>query len=364
MQPSITHHPFFLGLLAAASVSFFVLLIGFWQPIFWAAVVGILFRPVQKSMTVRLRGRTSLAAVLTVLLIFFTVIVPAMLLASAVAAEAAGVYERIQSGQLDVGGVVRWAKSLLPQAEHWAAQIGVNLNELPEKLSAAAVKGSQFIASIALRAGQNFASFLVMFFLMLYLLFFILRDGDTIMQHVHRAMPLRDEQERQLFNKFAEVSRATVKGTLVIALVQGFLGGFIFALLGIQGAAFWGVVMAILSLLPAVGTGLVWGPAAIFLLATGEWGMGLILVAYGVLVIGLVDNLLRPILVGRDTKMPDYLILFSTLGGLSLVGITGLVLGPVIAALFIAAWQMYEQERLAGVAEPTGTTSSNMMSDR
>ena len=173
-----------------------------------------------------------------------------------------------------------------------------------------------------------------MFFLMLYLLFFILRDGNTIMQHVHRAMPLRDDQERQLFNKFAEVSRATVKGTLVIALVQGFLGGFIFALLGIQGAVFWGVVMAILSLLPAVGTGLVWGPTAIFLLATGDWGKGLILVTYGVLVIGLVDNLLRPILVGRDTKMPDYLVLFSTLGGLSLVGITGLVLGPVIAAVF------------------------------
>jgi len=140
------------------------------------------------------------------------------------------------------------------------------------------------------------------------------------------------------------VARATVKGTLVIGLVQGFLGGVIFAILGIQGAVFWGVVMAILSLLPAIGAGLVWGPAAIFLLVAGQWIKGLILVAFGVLVISMVDNLLRPVLVGRDTKMPDYLVLLSTLGGLSLVGISGFILGPVIAALFIALWQMYEQD--------------------
>jgi predicted PurR-regulated permease PerM len=241
--------------------------------------------------------------------------------------------------------LVRRVQGLLPQAGHWAAGFGVNLDALPEKLSAAALKGSQFIASLALNAGQNVATFIVMFFLMLYLLFFILRDGDTIMNHVYRAAPLPDELERRLFLKFAEVSRATIKGTLIVGIVQGFLGGLIFAVLGIQGAVFWGVVMAMLSLLPAVGSGLVWGPAALILIFGGDWGKGLTLILYGVLVIGLVDNLLRPLLVGRDTKMPDYLILFSTLGGLGLVGITGFVLGPIVAALFIAAWQMYEQDR-------------------
>jgi predicted PurR-regulated permease PerM len=352
MSSSTTRHPFFLGLLSTASIGFFALLIGFWEPIFWAAVIGILFRPVQNRLAARLNGQVSLAAVLTVVLILFTVLVPAMLLASAVAAEAAGVYARIQSGELDFGAAVRWVQNLLPQAGEWTSRIGVDLNELIEKLSNAAVKGSQFIASLALSAGQNLASFVVMFFLMLYLLFFILRDGDLILRHVHRAVPLPDEQEKRLFNKFAEVSRATVKGTMVVGLVQGFLGGMIFAILGIQGAVFWGVVMSILSLLPAVGSALVWGPAAIFLLVAGDWGKGLVLVTYGVLVIGLVDNLLRPILVGRDTKMPDYLILFSTLGGLGMVGITGFVLGPVIAALFIAVWQMYEQERSFEAADP------------
>ncbi|MDJ0928131.1 MAG: AI-2E family transporter [Gammaproteobacteria bacterium] len=344
MSSPVRRNVFFIGLLVAATVGFLLLLIGFWQPIFWAAVIGVLFRPVQTWLLVRLGGRASLSAVLTVILIFFTVLVPAMVLASAVASEAAGVYARVQSGELDVGALVRWVQGLLPQASEWAARIGVNLNELPEKLSTAAVRGSQFIASLALSAGQNVARFFVMFFLMLYLLFFVLRDGDQMLQHIHRAVPLPDDQERRLFSKFAEVSRATIKGTLVVGLVQGFLGGLIFAILGIEGAVFWGVVMVLLSVLPAVGAGLVWAPAAIFLFIAGAWIKGLILVAYGVLVIGLVDNLLRPILVGRDTKMPDYLILLSTLGGLTTVGITGFVLGPVIAALFLAAWQMFEEE--------------------
>jgi len=341
---AVPRHPFFIGLLVVASGAFLLLLLNFWQPIFWAAVIGILFRPVQRRVEGAVGGRETLAAVLTVVLIFCTVLVPAMLLASAVAAEAAGFYARVQSGELDLGAVVRWLQGLLPQAGDWAARVGIDLAELPAKLSALAVRGSQFVGSLALTAGQNVARFVVMFFLMLYLLFFVLRDGDRILQRVHAAVPLPDEQEARLFAKFAEVSRATIKGTLVVGAVQGFLGGLIFAILGIQGAVFWGVVMVLLSVLPAVGAGLVWLPAALLLLAGGDWVQGLILLAYGVLVIGLADNLLRPVLVGRDTQMPDYLILLSTLGGLTLVGITGFVLGPVIAALFLATWQMFEED--------------------
>ncbi len=344
MSASTPKHPFFIGLLVVASAGFLLLLLNFWQPVFWAAVIGILFRPVQQRVERALGGRDTLAAVLTVLLIFFTVLVPAMLLASAVTAEAAGLYARIQSGELDIGALVRWLQGFLPQASEWAGRFGIDLAQLPDKLSAAAIRGSQFIGSLALTAGQNVARFVVMFFLMLYLLFFVLRDGDSILRHVHAAVPLPEAQERRLFAKFAEVSRATIKGTLVVGAVQGFLGGLIFAILGIQGAVFWGVVMVLLSVLPAVGAGLVWLPAALFLFISGDWIRALVLVAYGVFVIGLADNLLRPVLVGRDTRMPDYLILLSTLGGLTLVGITGFVLGPVIAALFLATWQMFEEE--------------------
>ena len=195
--------------------------------------------------------------------------------------------------------------------------------------------------------------FAAMFFIMLYLLFFALRDGETMLSKAMWALPLGDQRERDLFGKFAEVGRATIKGTLVVGGVQGILGGIMFAILGIQGAVFWGVVMIFLSILPAVGATLVWLPAAIFLMLGGALGKGVILLVYGFLVIGLADNILRPILVGRDTKMPDWLILVSTLGGLTSFGISGFVIGPIIAAMFLAIWTMFgeQQENGADVRE-------------
>jgi predicted PurR-regulated permease PerM len=158
------------------------------------------------------------------------------------------------------------------------------------------------------------------------------------------ALPLGHEREHRLFEKFADVSRATVKGTLVVGVVQGTLGGLFFWILGLNAAVFWGVIMTLLSLLPAVGSALIWGPAAIILLATGQIVKGIILLAAGSLIIGLVDNLLRPMLVGRDTQIPDYLILLATLGGLTVFGLSGFVIGPIIAALFLAVWDMFAQE--------------------
>ncbi len=153
-------------------------------------------------------------------------------------------------------------------------------------------------------------------------------------------IPLGDQRERRLFRKFAEVSRATLKGTVVVAIVQGTLGGVALAVVGIDGAVFWGVVMTILSVLPAVGTSLVWLPAAVWLFATGATMQAVALLVMGVL-IGFIDNFLRPVLVGRDTKMPDYLILLSTFGGITAFGLSGFVIGPIIAALCVAGWDMF-----------------------
>ncbi len=338
---------FFIGLLILVSVGFLWLLAGFFQPIFWAAIVGIMFLPVQHYLEKKLGGRATISALLTVVLIFFTVLLPALLVASAVINEALMIFGMIQRGEIDPGALLRWGQDLSPQVTERAEAIGINVDEWPEKLSAAALKGSQFLGQLALTAGQNVANFLVMFFIMLYLLFFVLRDGDRMLEAIIRALPLGDERERALFAKFAEVSRATIKGTLLIGLVQGFLGGIMFSILGITGAVFWGSVMVLLSVLPLVGASIIWIPAAIFLAVNGAWIKALILTVFGVLVIGLIDNLLRPLLVGRDTKMPDYIILLSTLGGLSLFGISGFVIGPIIAALFLAVWVMFEEEHLA-----------------
>ncbi|WP_313334674.1 AI-2E family transporter, partial [Comamonas sp.] len=176
---------------------------------------------------------------------------------------------------------------------------------------------------------------------MLYLLFFFLRDGKTLIRKILAATPLDDAHKRKLGAKFITVVRATVKGNLAVAATQGALGGIIFWILGIEASLLWGVVMAFLSLLPAVGAAIVWGPVAIYYFATGSTTEGLILAAYGAGIMGMVDNVLRPLLVGKDTKMPDYLILISTLGGLSLFGLTGFVIGPLIAALFIAVWDLF-----------------------
>jgi predicted PurR-regulated permease PerM len=232
----------------------------------------------------------------------------------------------------------------MPQIVALIERLGIDPSRLESQLSAAAIEASRFIASRALSIGQDTLRVAVFFFLMLYLLFFFLRDGQRLLEGLVRALPLGDARERHLLSRFAEVSRATIKGTVVVGVVQGAIGGGAFALLGIGAPVLWGVVMSLLSILPAVGPALVWLPAAIVLIISHEPVAGIALIAIGVLVIGLVDNMLRPILVGRDTRMPDYLILLSTLGGLAGFGLAGIIIGPIIAAFFLSVWQMAQEE--------------------
>jgi hypothetical protein len=171
------------------------------------------------------------------------------------------------------------------------------------------------------------------------------RDGEALASDVRHAIPLAVAHRRELFQKFTVVVRATVKGNLVVAALQGLLGGLAFWFLDVDGALLWAVVMAFLSLLPAVGAALVWAPVALYFFLAGDFWSVAGLAAWGVLVIGLVDNLLRPLLVGKDTRLPDYLVLTTTLGGMAVFGINGFVLGPAIAAMFVAVWHIYGSTR-------------------
>jgi predicted PurR-regulated permease PerM len=195
--------------------------------------------------------------------------------------------------------------------------------------------------------GQGTFGFLISAGLMLYLLFFFFRDGRDLVGAFRRVVPLSEENTRKFSVKFTSVVRATVRGTLVIALVQAIIGGLTFRLLGLEPALLWAVVMFFVSLIPILGTSLVWVPAAIYLGLTGHWLKAVALVAVGLLVIGLVDNVLRPRLVGMETRMPDYVVLLSTLGGLSVLGANGFVIGPLIAALFISAWDIFTEDAQA-----------------
>ncbi|MCC7548919.1 MAG: AI-2E family transporter [Burkholderiales bacterium] len=341
-SPRVFHDRVFILLVVVVSLAFAWILQPFFGAVFWATILAILFAPLCRRLTERMRQRRTLAALATLLIILVIVILPSALITALLVQEGLGVYQRIQSGELAFGVYLQQLLGALPA---WVGELldrfGLtNLREVQARLSTSLMSGLQLLATHAVSVGQNAFNFLVSFFVMLYLLFFLLRDGRELVRRMRAALPLEDDLQRNLFGKFANVIRATVRGSIVIAILQGALGGLIFWFLGVHAPVLWGVVMAFLSLLPAVGTGLVWVPVAVYLLVTGDVWQGIVLTAYGVLVIGLVDNLVRPILVGKGTKMPDYVVLVSTLGGMAVFGLNGFVIGPAIAAMFIAVWDV------------------------
>ncbi len=344
MQYRFVQHGFFFLLLALTTLAFFGLIRAFLLPLFWAVVLATLFYPLYERYRRALGGRASVAAALALLTIVFAVLVPLALVGLAVTQEAASFYGRVASGEIDVRQMLSEAQQYVPVVDEYMAQYGIEIENIRDNLSSAAVATSQFLASEALAIGQNAASFTIHLFLMLYVLFFFLRDGARLTGELVRVLPLGDERERRLLTKFTDVARATIKGTLVVGAVQGTLGGLMFWILGIPAPVFWGVIMTLLSLLPAVGAAIVWGPAALILILTGQWVEGVILIVAGTFIIGLVDNVLRPVLVSRDTQMPDFLVLIATLGGLAVFGLSGFVIGPVIAAFFLVVWDMFAEE--------------------
>ncbi len=330
-------------LLAAVSAALAWILLPFYGTILWAGIIALLFAPVYRRLLPRLGQRRTPAALLTLLLVLLIVVFPFALVTGALGREAAALFQRLQSGELNPALYLQGVFDALPG---WVTalldRIGlVDFGALQRRLSAALAQASQFIATQALNIGLNTFEFVAALLITLYLAFFLIRDGGALARSVSRAVPLAAAHKRELFDKFATVIRATVKGSLLVAAIQGTLGGMAFWFLGIHAALLWGVLMAFLALVPAVGAALLWLPVALWFLMTGALFKGIALIAYGVLVIGLIDNLLRPLLVGRDTGMPDYLVMISTLGGVAVFGINGFVLGPLVAAMFIAVWHIY-----------------------
>lgn len=344
----------FLWLLVATSLAFAMILWPYSGAILWAVVVAIIFTPLYRRLLAATGQRASLAAAITVGLVILLVILPLMLIASSLVIETSSLYERAQAGQLDLRGFLAGLGGLLPD---WLGdpleRLGLtDFEAIRGWLSQMLSELFQLLATRTVTIGQSTLGFLVALGVMLYLTFFLLRDGAGLTIRLREAIPLRPAQRDELLRKFAIVVRATVKGSIMVAILQGALGGLIFWLLGLHAPVLWGVVMVFFSLLPAVGASIVWLPAAIYLFVSGAAGKAVILVVFGALVIGLVDNLLRPILVGKSTRMPDYVVLISTLGGISLAGLNGFVIGPLVAAMFIAVWDIFTAERRAGTGGP------------
>ncbi len=348
----------FLALLLLVSLAFGWILQPLYGALFWAVILAILFSPIHRRLLRRFSGRANLASLCTVVLCLLIAVLPMIFVTGLLVQEGATLYHRIDDGQLDVGAYLNAFRDALPPfLRNQLDRLGLSdLSSLRDTLMGYARQASQYMATKAFSFGQGTFEFLIAFGVMLYLLFFFIRDGRQMVLTIKRAIPLSSKQKDRLMDKFARVVRATVKGNIVVALTQGALGGLIFWILGIPSVVLWAVVMAFLSLLPAVGAGLIWTPVAIYFLLNDAVLQGVILILYGVLVIGLVDNVLRPILVGKDTKLPDYVVLLSTLGGLSLFGLNGFVIGPLVAALFFASWGLFVDPEDGVIAEESAQT--------
>lgn len=341
-------HKALLWLVAGSSLAFAWLLMPVAGAVLWAVFIAIVFQPVQQRVRQRLKsGGPSAAALITLLLIVLIVILPLAMTVASVVEQASFVVQKVRSGEIQP---VQYLQQVVDAFPAWAQAMlqRFGLSDVPamqQRLGELLGRSGQSITSGLLGIGQVTLDFVVAFFIMLYVLFFLLRDGKPLSAAIARAVPLEPDQTQRLLTQFVTVVRATVKGNIVVALVQGSLGALAFWVLGLPGPMLWGALMALLSLLPAVGAALVWLPVALYYLFTGQLWPAFGLTAWGVLVIGLVDNILRPILVGRDTRMPDYLVLVSTVGGLSLFGLNGFVIGPVIAAMFLVCWKLLTDVR-------------------
>lgn len=337
----------FYVLLVIVTIAFVWLLIPYYTAVLWAVILAILFFPVHRRLQRWVGGRSTVAALLTLLLCICLVILPALGILASLIQEGTSLYQRISNNEIDLNAHLLRLQAVMPAfLNNWLAALKLEgFAELWARLSSGFMEAGQSIAGGLLSFGQNTLQFFISMGLMLYLLFFLFRDGASLGRTLRHSIPLSDDYTRQFVDKFAAVVRATVRGNVIIAIIQGAIGGLTFWALGLEAALLWGVLMTFLSMLPAIGAAIVWVPAAIWLFLAGAWIKGMLMVIVGTFVIGLIDNLLRPPLVGQGTRLPDYVVLISTVGGISLFGLSGFVIGPLIAALFISAWSLFTQQQ-------------------
>ena len=334
---------FVLLLVAAVTALFVAVAWPFLKPLLLAALLAGLFHPLYRWITRLLGGRQSLGAALTLLVLLVLGLGPASAFLGIVLQQALTMSDQAipwvsqHLGAASTFNVNEWVVQRFPTlAKYMPSQ-----EQLLEQVGTAAKTAGAYLVTFASRMAATTAAFLLNLFVMLYAMFFFFKDGHKILERIFYYLPLSDEDETRMLARFTSITRATVKGTLVIGVIQGALAGVAFWVAGIDGAALWGTVMTILSIIPGIGAPLVWVPVVIFLFLNGQYLTAILLLLWCGAVVGTVDNFLRPVLVGRDAKMPDLLILIGTLGGLFLFGPTGFIVGPIVCGLFLTVWDIY-----------------------
>jgi predicted PurR-regulated permease PerM len=331
---------FLLLLVVGISALFLTMVRGFLLAVFLAAIFAGMSYPLYATVRNRLGGRAALASGLTIVLLLLGVVVPLAGFLVFVVAESVslsqGITEWVRSNPGRFDDVRAWAERLplvgrlVPDNDTLLQQVG----ELAGKV------GPTLAGKVA-AFGRGTLSFLFQLFVCLYAMFFFLVDGPGLLRQVLYYIPLGSAQEDQLLERFVSVTRATLKGSLLIGIIQGLMAGVAFWVAGVPASAFWGTVMVVLSIIPAVGAALVWVPAVAYLGITGQTTAAIGLFAWCAVVVSSIDNFLRPLLVGRDARMSDLMILLSTMGGIVLFGALGFIVGPIVAALFVTIWHIY-----------------------
>jgi predicted PurR-regulated permease PerM len=334
---------FVLLLVVAVTALFLAVTWPFIKPLLLAALLAGLFHPLYRWITRLLGGRRSLGAAVTLLVLFVLGLGPVSAFLGIVLQQALTMSDQAipwlsqHFGAASTFNVHEWLVQRFPGlAKYMPSQ-----EQLVEHVGTAAKTAGALLVTFASRMTATTAAFVLNLFVMLYAMFFFFRDGDKILERIFYYTPLSDEDEARMLTQLASITRATVKGTLVIGVIQGALAGMAFWVAGIEGAALWGTIMTILSIIPGIGAALVWVPSVIILFVTGQYLTATLLAAWCAAVVGTVDNFLRPVLVGRDAKMPDLLILIGTLGGLFLFGPIGFIVGPIVCGLFLTVWDIY-----------------------
>jgi predicted PurR-regulated permease PerM len=334
---------FVLLLVVAVTMLFLAVTWPFLKPLLLGALLAGLFHPLYRWITRLLGGRGSLGAAVTLLVLLVLGLGPISAFLGIVLQQALTMSDQAipwlsqHLGAASTFNVNEWLVQKFPAlAKYMPSQ-----EQLLEQVGNAAKTAGAFLVSFASRMTAMTAAFLLNLFVMLYAMFFFFKDGHKILERIFYYTPLSDEDETRMLTQLASITRATVKGTLVIGVIQGALAGIAFWVAGIEGAALWGTIMTILSIIPGIGAPLVWVPVVIFPYVNGQYLTATLLLVWCGAVVATIDNFLRPVLVGRDAKMPDLLILIGTLGGLFLFGPIGFIVGPIVCGLFLTVWDIY-----------------------
>ncbi|MEN8190034.1 MAG: AI-2E family transporter [Thermodesulfobacteriota bacterium] len=325
---------------ALISFVFLAMIKQFLMAVFLAGLFSALATPFYRYMLTKVGGKENIASMLTVVSIIFLVLIPLSGLLTVVVTQAISVGQSVTPWVqtftkeptilTDYLTKIPYYEEILPYRDTIIEKLGL----LVAAVSAFLIDSLTSMTKMTVNAGFTAI-------IMLYTMFYFLVDGQKLLHKILYYLPLEDQIERQLLDRFTSVAKATIKGTVIIGIIQGGLCGTGFALAGIPSPVFWGTLMAVLSIVPAMGTAIIWGPALIILLLGQHWMDAIILGVVCGLIAGNIDNLIRPRLVGRDTEMHDLFILFSTLGGIGMFGIIGITLGPILAALFVSIWEIY-----------------------